>query len=128
MARWSEVHNFLLTKFEVAGEEDGHTSLVWSWRDGRKQKIQVSYRDAFGRGLLHIRSSFAHEDEVDAIALLRMNRELPFATVALMGDTWYVVYNALIQNMALDEVEFCMARVAAVADTLEEQFLGRDEH
>lgn len=128
MAKWTEVQAFCREHYDVMSEAEDHTNLVWSWKDGRRQVLQVVYRDAFGRGVLHVRSAFAEESEVDAMTLLRMNRELPFATVALVGESWYVVYNALIKHMALDEVEFCLARVAAVADTLEEQFLGKDVH
>lgn len=128
MARWSEVRGHVVKRFRAEILDENQVQLTWSWRDGRTQGVSAVLRRAFDRKILHIRSAFAREDEVAVGDVLRLNRELPFATIALDDGTYYVVYNALLRHLSLDEVEFCLARVAAVADTLEEQFLQRDVH
>lgn len=128
MARWSAVHSFVTQKMQVVSQTEDTLVIQWGWRDGRSQQVELRHREAYGRTFLHFRSPFGKAAELDAAALFRMNRELPFATIALDGDTWYIVYNALLEHLSMDEVEFCLVRVATVADALEERFLGQDVH
>ncbi len=128
MARWSRIQSFVNQQMQVLDQSDDTLVVQWTWRDGRTQQVELRHREAYGRQFLHFRSPFAKATELDAVALFRINRELPFATIALDGDTWYVVYNALLKHLSEDEMEFCMVRVATVADALEERFLGQDVH
>ena len=67
------------------------------------------------------------DDFATAETLLKKNSELPLATVALSGDVYLAVYNMLLEHLHLDDFDLVVSRVAAVADTLEEQYVRRDD-
>jgi hypothetical protein len=82
--------------------------------------------EAAGREMLEFKSAFARRGDVEPEVMLKDNAKLPLATVALSGDVYLVVYNALLDHLVMDDLDFCLSRVAAVADTLEEQYVRQD--
>ena len=77
--------------------------------------------------MIEFKSPFARTTDVDQEVMLRRNSELPLATVALSGDVYLAVYNMLLEHLNLDDFDLVISRVAAVADSLEEEFSKRDE-
>ena len=96
-------------------------SVVWSYDDGRAQRVVVRRYAAGGRELLEFKSPFARRGQVDPTTLLEENARLPLGSIALSGDILLVVYNALLENLVLADFDFVLGRVAAVADALEQK-------
>ena len=94
--------------------------------EGRTQKIIVRRYRAAEREMVEFKSAFARHGDAEPEALLRDNASLPLATIALSGEVYLVVYNALLDTLAMADVEFLLSRVAAVADRLEEKHAGGD--
>jgi len=118
MTSWADVQRHMRGKYRLQDDQPDMMSMVWSYDDGRMQKIIVRRYQAAGREMLEFKSPFARKGQVEAQTLLEDNAKLPLATVALSGDVYLVIYNVLVENLVLDDFDFVLSRVAAVADTL----------
>lgn len=127
MPSWAELQSHMRDTYRLQDDQPDMMSMVWSYDDGRSQKIIVRRYKAVTREMVEFKSAFARKGDVDPIEMLRDNSKLPLATVALSGDVFLVVYNALLQHLHLDDFDFVLSRVAAVADTLEEKYVRKDE-
>lgn len=127
MPSWAELQKHMRDKFKLQEDQPDMLSMVWSYDDGRSQKIIVRRYKAAGREMVEFKSAFARKGDVEPVEMLRDNSKLPLATVALSGDVYLVVYNALLEHLDLGDFDFILSRVAAVADTLEEKYVRKDE-
>lgn len=124
---WSEIQRHMRESYRLAEDTPEMMSMVWTYEDGRSQKILVRRYQAFDREMVEFKSPFARKDEIDPHVLLADSAKLPLATVALSGDTYLAVYNALLDTLTLADLEFMLARVADVADGLEEKYASHDD-
>ena len=58
--------------------------------------------------------------------LIRKNAELPLATIALHGEVYVAVYNAVLENLDMADLELYLSIVAGLADKLEEEYAQKD--
>ena len=123
---WSQVQKHMRATYKLADDTPDMISMVWTYEEGRTQKILVRRYKAAEREMVEFKSAFARREDVEPEALLRDNASLPLATTALSGDVYLVVYNALLTGLSDDVVDFLLSRVAAVADRLEEKHAGAD--
>ena len=124
---WTQIQEHMRSKYRLRDDELDMMSMVWSYKDqDRAQKIIVRRYVAFEREMIEFKSPFARRGEVDALEMIRKNSELPLATTALSGEVFIVVYNALLGTLNVDDFDFLVSRVAAVADTLEEKYASQD--
>ena len=127
MTTWSQVQETMRSTYALEDDTPDMMSMVWSYDDGRSQKIIIRKYAAFGREMVEFKSPFARKSDVDPLAMLRKNSELPLATIALSGDVYIVVYNAMLEHLHMGDFTLYVSRVAAVADTLEEKYAQRDD-
>jgi hypothetical protein len=127
MPSWTQLQEYTRKKYTLEDDKSSMMSMVWVYEDGRKQKIVIRKYEAFGRDMVEFKSPFARADQVEAEAMVRKNSELPLATIALSGDVYLAVYNMLLEHLHLDDFDLVVSRVAAVADTLEETYVKRDD-
>lgn len=126
MPTFKQVQQYMRGKYKLSQDSEDLMSMVWSYADGRTQKILLRRFQAYDRDLIEFKSAFARRDDTNPLDLLRRNTELPLGTIALVGDVYVVVYNALLDHMHLDDFELILTRLAALADTLEEEFGNGD--
>jgi len=124
---WTTLQEYMRSKYELEEDQPQMMSMVWSYEDGRSQKIVIRKYKAFNAELIELKSPFARVGDVDALEMVKKNSELPLATVALSGDVFIVVYNMLMAQLSEHNFELAVSRVAAVADALEEKYAKRDE-
>ena len=124
---WPLVQKHMRSSYKLADDTPDMLSMVWTYEEGRTQKILVRRYKADDREMLEFKSAFGRRDDAQPEALLRNNASLPLATVALSGDVYLVVYNALMHNLSTDDLDYLLSRVAAVADRLEEKHAGNDK-
>ena len=85
MTTWSDIQTHMRERFTLEDDTDDMLSMVWSYDDGRTQKIIVRRFRAFDRDMVEFKSPFARATDVDPEQVLRENAALPLATVALSG-------------------------------------------
>ena len=126
MTQWSDVQDFLRERYRLAEDQPDMVSLVWSYDEGRSQKVILRRFVANQAEILEIKSAFARRGDVEPEELLRVNARLPLATTALSGDVYLVVYNVLCTTVTMESLDTLLGRVAAVADSLEEKYSPAD--
>lgn len=126
MASWQDVREHMRRSFKLHQDELELVSMVWSYEDGRQQKIVVRGYKAFDREMVEFKSAFARIEDADPTELLRKNAELPLATIALHGEVYVAVYNAVLDHLEMADLELYLSRVAGLADKLEEEFGNKD--
>jgi hypothetical protein len=124
---WTDVQKHMRSKYKLQDDQADMMSMVWSYDDGRMQKIIMRKYRAAERDMVEFKSPFARKGDVDPLQMLEDNAKLPLATVALSGDVHLVIYNALLSHLDFDDLDFILSRVAAVADTLEMKYVRNDE-
>jgi len=124
---WTAIQQHMRGKYQLQDDTPDMMSMVWVYDDNRSQKIIVRRFRSAGRELVEFKSAFARRVDVEPETLMTENSRLPIATVALSGDVYLAIYNALLDHLHLDDFDFLLSRVAGVADTLEEKFVRRDE-
>lgn len=127
MTTWSDLQRHMRSTYKLQDDQPDMMSMVWSYDDGRSQKLIIRRYKAADRPMVEFKSAFARRGDIDPLVLLEDNSKLPLATVALSGDVYLVVYNALMEHLHLDDFDFILSRVAAVADALEEKYVRRDD-
>lgn len=123
---WPDIQKHMRENYQLADDTPDMMSMVWTYDDGRSQKIIVRRYKAFERDMLEFKSPFGRSGDIEPEVLLRDNSKLPLATVALSGDVYLVVYNALVDGLPVADFDFMLSRVADVADTLEEKYAKND--
>ncbi|HHO53702.1 MAG TPA: hypothetical protein ENK18_23225 [Deltaproteobacteria bacterium] len=126
MTTWPQLQHHMRNTYRLQDDQADMMSMVWAYDDGRMQKIIVRRYRAGEREMIELKSPFARLGQVEPEVLLRDNAKLPLATVALSGNVYLVVYNLLLGHLHLQDFDFVLARVAAVADTLEEKYVRED--
>ncbi|MBX2803890.1 MAG: hypothetical protein KTR31_39810 [Myxococcales bacterium] len=127
MTTWADLQRHMRESYRLQEDQPDMMSMVWSYDDGRMQKIIVRRYEAAERQMVEFKSPFARVGQVAPETLLQDNGKLPLATVAQSGEVYLVIYNVLLENLVLDDFDFVLARVAAVADTLEEKYVRADK-
>ncbi|NCG18802.1 MAG: hypothetical protein GWP91_07295 [Rhodobacterales bacterium] len=125
--KWADIQTHMRAKYQLSDDEPNMVSMVWTYDQGRTQKIVVRRFVAGETNMVEFKSAFAQRADVSPEVLLAANSKLPLATVALSGDVYLVVYNALLDNLQTSDLDFILSRVAAVADTLEEKYAKVDQ-
>ena len=126
MASWEDVRDHMRSTFKLHQDEPELVSMVWTYEDGRHQKIILRSFSAFERQLVEFKSAFARIEDADPVEMLRKNSELPLGTIALHGDVYVVVYNAVLEHLDMADLDLYLSRVAGLADKLEEEYGKKD--
>ncbi len=126
MTTWPQLQHHARSTYRLQDDQPDMVSMIWAYDDGRMQKIIVRRYEIGERQMIEFKSPFARVGQVEPEVLLRDNAKLPLATVALSGEVYLVIYNLLLENLSLTDFDFVLARVAAVADTLEEKYVRED--
>ena len=122
MTEWLDIQKHLRSNYRLQDDEPDMMSMVWSYDDGRHQKILVRRYTSEGRDHVEFKSPFARLGAVDCEQVLRDNAKLPIGAIALSGDVYLVLYNALVSTLDGDHLDFLLQRVADIADSLEEKY------
>lgn len=126
MTTWADLQEHARTEYTLQDDEADMLSMVWSYDGDRTQRIVVRRVVLAQREVIEFKSPFARVGQVPPETLLEDNARLLLGTVARTGDVYVVIYNALLQHLVLSEFDYLLARVAAVADTLEEKYVRTD--
>jgi hypothetical protein len=126
MATWADIQAHMRATYKLQEDEPEVLRMMWTYEDDRSQKVTVRCFQAFDREMVEVKSAFALRESVDPTVVLEENSKLPLATIALSGNVYLVVYNALMESLTLEDLDFLLSRVAGVADTLEEKYVQTD--
>lgn len=126
MASWDELRETMRQSYKLQQDEADLVSMVWTYDDGRHQKVILRHYKAFDRSLVEFQSAFARIEDLNPTEALRKNAELPLGTIALQGEVYVVLYNAVLDDLGPGSLELYLSRVAGIADQLEETYGRKD--
>lgn len=127
MSQWSDIQKHVRGTYRLSDDQPDMMAMVWSYDDGRHQKILVRRFASAGRDHIEFKSPFAKLGQVEPEQLLRDNAKLPLGAVALSGEVYLVLHNALAETLGPDDIDFLLQRIADIADSLEEKYGVGDE-
>jgi hypothetical protein len=127
MATWSEVQAHMRGTYRLTSDEPNAMAMTWSYTDGRTQRIVVRRFINASLDMVEFKSPFARLGGPDPVELLRENARIPFGAVALSGDVFTVVHNAVVTDLNIDSFDALLSRVARLADRLEAKHVRADE-
>jgi len=126
MAQWGEVQKYMRANYRLQNDDGEMLGVVWSYDDGRTQKIIVRRYVSDDRVMVEFKSPFAKVGQVPADTLLQDNSQMTLATVARSGEVYLAIYNLLLDSASIDDFEYVLRRVAAIADALEAKYADSD--
>jgi hypothetical protein len=125
---WNEIKDYARSKYRLAEDEENWFSLVWSYDDGRSQKIWVRRFNAFDMDWLEFRSFVCKGDKIPPLVALKKNAGFACGHLALDNDGDYCfLYNAPLPTMDPDEFELPLHDIARTADQFESDYDGEDK-
>ena len=125
MATWEEVQRAARAAFVLDRDEAHEFAITLPVGGGRAQRVMVRRFDAMDTVLVEMRSAFAEEDEISPQQVLDDNLNLALGAVAKHVRYYVVVQKVALPYTTVEGVLFYMARIARVADGLEER-QGKD--
>jgi hypothetical protein len=129
MPSWAEIQEYARSKYILQNDEDTWFALVFSYDNGRTQKIRVGTFTAFDEPWIEFRSVVCKGAEMPAKVALRKNADFVIGSLALDGDDDYVmVHNAPLATLDPEEFDRPLRVIARTADSLEKDYSeGNDD-
>lgn len=129
MTTWTNVINYVRTRYEVLEETDSWLRFQLNIEGGRTQQVSLHHMaDPDGRELVEISSPVGWADKVD------LRRLLELAGTALVGGAAVVDGVALLKHAVplaelsiKEEFEHPLTLVVAHADAFERELTGTDQ-
>lgn len=126
MTTWADLQRHARATYTLQDDGTDTMGMVWSYGGERKQRITVRHLTLADREIIEFKSPFASVGQVEPATLLQDNARLLLGTIAQSGEVYVVIYNGLLRSMTVQDFDYLLARVAAVADTLEERYARID--
>jgi hypothetical protein len=125
MATWNDVKGHIKNKFSV-NDEGGFISFLVEYKSGRSQAVLIGMRDVDGEEWIHIYSPVGNISANKLPAVLEAMDVSDAGGLVKLSDTYYVRHCAPVADMSAEELEGPLYMVAAIADVLENKFVGGD--
>jgi hypothetical protein len=129
MATWEQVKDFAKKNFKMQNEEADYFNMVFDLGDNRTQLVNVTKNQTKSGGIwVQIYSP------VGIIKQDKINNALEDVDDAICGglvktgDKHFVRHCMLIADMSADEFAVPLVFVTALADALEEKYVGGDNN
>lgn len=122
MANWNDIRQYARTTYALSNDEPDWFGIIFEVAPGRTQKVVVRAYRAYDRDWIEFRSLVCKQDEMAPIVALRQNAELAMGFLTLIGDRYYVMHNAPLATLDLEEFRLPLHFLATHADRLERQY------
>lgn len=128
MAVWNDIRQYARTSYQLSNDEADWFGIIFEIAPGRTQKVVVRVYRAYDREWLEFRSAVCKQEELSPVVALRQNAEMAMGFLALIGERYYVLHNALLATLDLEEFKMPLHFLAMHADKLERQYSsGNDD-
>lgn len=127
MPTWAEIQDYARSKYKLSRDDDNSFALVWGYEDGRSQQIFVHRFEAFDQEFIEFRTPVCKEDEMKATVALRKNAKFVVGALALEDEMIFLLHNAPLATMDIDEFEMPLHVLAGTADKLEAEYAESDD-
>ena len=128
MATWSELTEYVRTRYKISEEKTDSVKLIFDLGNLRSQVVfmwRMSLLDGTEEWV-QIESPFGRLGSVDLYGAIHTMRETVCGGIGAMGDIVTVRHAAPLLNLDINELERPLLLVMTTADRLERQFQGGD--
>jgi hypothetical protein len=127
MPSWSEIQEYARSKYKLSRDEDDHFALIFSFPDDRSQQIFVKRFEAFDQECVEFRTPVCNEADMNPKVALTKNAEFAIGALALDDGLIFLMHNAMLKNLDMDEFELPLHVLASCADDLEQEYAAGDD-
>lgn len=129
MTTWTDVINFVRTRYEVLEDTDGWLRFRLDGPDGRTQQVTVHHVDELhGGAWVEISSPVGWADKLDLRRLLELAGTSPVGGAAVVDGVALLKHTVPLEDLSiLHEFERPLKAVVARADALEKELTASDE-
>lgn len=126
MATWSDVRNYLDSKYEIEIETIKWITVDHALSNGRSQSLVfLDHGEMAGESWAGIGTVIGDERSVDLLQLLKMNASFDCGGIALLDDgTLMFQYAIRLDDLDEGELEDPIEIVASVGNELSQRFAG----
>jgi hypothetical protein len=128
MPTWGEIQEYARSKYKLSRDDDDRFALIFAYQDGRSQQIFVRRFEAFDQECLEFRTPVCKEDEMKPMVALKKNAKFFMGALCVEAGHYFMIHNATLRNLDMDEFERPLHFLAGIADDLEEQYAGGDDY
>ena len=127
MATWEQLKDFVKSSYKIQKEEEDYFIMVFDLANNRSQLVTV--------GKNHTQNGDVWVQICSPVGVIRqdkLNNALEDIQNAICGglvkagDSHFVRHCMLIEDMSADEFSVPLILITAIADTLEEKYVGGD--
>jgi hypothetical protein len=128
MPSWPEIQEYARSKYKLSYDEPHRFALVFAYDDGRTQQIFVRRFEAYNQEWIEFRTPVCKEDEMKAKVALEKNAGFAIGALALENGRIFLLHNATLRSLDIEEFDLPLHVLAGTADNLEKQYAGGDEY
>ena len=88
----------------------------------------VTTFEAFDQECIEFRTPVCKEDEMKPAVALAKNAKFFMGALCIEHGHYFMIHNATLRNLDMDEFERPLHFLAGIADDLEEQYAGGDDY
>jgi hypothetical protein len=127
MAGWADVKGLAKAKFKVIHDDGDSFEVLFEYKTGRHQKVNVTHFDAFECTWVRFRSLVCRVEDMDPKVALAWNQEFSVGALAIIDDHYAILHSTPLDTLDPEELERPLRILAFVADKLENDYTrGRD--
>lgn len=127
MAGWADVKGLAKAKFKVIHDDGDSFEVLFEYKTGRHQKVNVTHFEAFECTWVRFRSLVCPVADMDPKVALAWNQEFSVGALAIIGDHYAILHSTPLDTLDPEELERPLRILAFVADKLENDYTrGRD--
>lgn len=129
MTTWTDVINYVRTRYEVLEETDSWLRFQLDVRDGRTQQVAVHHvPDGDGRAWLEISSAVGRADAVDHGRLLELAGTSLVGGAAVVDGVALLKHTVPLEDLSVqEEFERPLTMLVTSADTFEHELTEADD-
>ncbi|MEV6639328.1 hypothetical protein [Amycolatopsis sp. NPDC051371] len=129
MTTWTDVINFVRTRYEVLEDTDGWLRFRLQGPDGRTQQVTAHHvEELHGGSWVEISSPVGWADKIDLRALLELAGSSAVGGAAVVDGVALLKHTVPLEDLSIEhEFERPLKAVVARADSLEHELTKSDE-
>lgn len=130
MASWESLLEYLRADYGAAENEHGFVTLAYVWEDeDRSQALIVQTYENNGVEWLSLQSGVCDESELDYKDALVKNADIAVGSLILEENQYWLHYGIPLGFIEdTDTLDALLLYVATMADALETEITGGDDH
>ena len=130
MATWKQVRDYVESNYKYDYDEEGDFfKLIFDVGDDRTQVVFIQrLKNQKGTSWVEVSSPIGEIDKADIFDFLEELEETVCGGAIKRGDYIFIRNAILLDSIDSDSLDSALARIASIADDLENKYVGGDDN